>query len=259
MTRKYAELRVSLQASFIHRAPAEFARLRTHGGVAGELIVWRMSLHAGEIVFLDFAMFKLRLYNACKVPRLTEDGDARSVCIQAMHAARSERMPHRVQDELQRVAIEPSARMHWERRGLVQDDDRFVFKQYANVRIHIGLTLRGLQVPVALPSAHHVLRGNRRVVIGNNAASLTHRKPFLTRNMRHDRAQTVEKRAAIASFRHVQWARLVIRNASRERRHRGTNGSVARFDLLTLLLFGCLEAVRAGHILHVPVIGLLQW
>ena len=128
MTRKYTELRVGLQASFIHRAPAEFARLRTHGRVAGELIVWRMSLHAGEIVFLNLAMFKLRLHQACKLPRLTQDSDASGVCIQAMHAARPERMPHNVQYELQRVAIEPSARMHGERRGLVLDDDRFVFK-----------------------------------------------------------------------------------------------------------------------------------
>ena len=202
-------------------------------------------------------MFKLRLHHACKLPRLTKDSDTSGVCIQAMHTARPKRMPHNVQYELQRVAIEPSARMHRERRGLIQHDDRFVFKQHADICIHIRLTLRGLQVPVALPRADDVLRRDGRVIISDNAARLAHSKPFLARNVRHHLAQAVKNGAAIASLRHVERARLVIRNASRERRHRGTNGSVARFDLLTLLLFGCLEAVGAGHILHVPVIRLL--
>ena len=64
VTREHAEGGVGRESGFIHAASAEFACLRAQRRVADELIVWRVTLHAGEVHLLDFATLKLWLHGA---------------------------------------------------------------------------------------------------------------------------------------------------------------------------------------------------
>ena len=107
--------------------------------------------------------------------------------------------------------------MDGERRGFVDDDDRFILVEDADVATDIRLTERRLEMEIAFASANELVGSDGRVIFVDDASALADSKPFFTRDMRHHRAQTVEQRVRVTGFRHMQRARLVVRHASWQR------------------------------------------
>ncbi len=96
------------------------------------------------------------------------------------------------QDLLQRVAIEPSTRVHRQRSGLVEHEDRLVLIQHADVGVDVRLTRAGVDMYIPLTAAHDVFmrscnRGDGGVFprssLATHAPLGTGSEPGLARNM----------------------------------------------------------------------------
>ena len=70
------------------------------------------------------------------------------------------------QYELERVAIKPTARMHWQRRRFVNHDDRFVFVKNSNVSIDVRLLRERLNMNVSLTGSDNFFGRDRMIQFG---------------------------------------------------------------------------------------------
>ena len=105
-----------------------------------------MSDHASQIDLFDLAPLELRLQQSGDVLGAREQHDAARVGIQTMRGTRVVRPIDHLQNVLKRVAVEPTTRVHRQRSGFVNDDDRFVFVQDADVSVDFGFDRFGLSL-----------------------------------------------------------------------------------------------------------------
>ena len=112
-------------------------RLVTNRGIAEKSVFNRISNHARQVGFLDFAALELGLNELGKMPGAGENNQATRVRIQPMGRAWLLRMVNRLQDRLECVAVESTARVNGQRGRLVDDDHRLVLVEDSNIGIHL--------------------------------------------------------------------------------------------------------------------------
>jgi len=120
-------------------------------------------VNARQIDFFDLTAFELRLHELREMPRAGEDDEPAGVGVEPMGRAGFQRMAGFVQDREEGVAVETPARMHWQGRGFVDDEEGFVVVEDPEVGIHLGLDVGGSFSKVAFPGAHAVSGRNRLV------------------------------------------------------------------------------------------------
>src|SRR3954468_24773013 len=98
-----------------------------------------MSLDSRQIYFLDVSGCELRLELTCVVARSGKDDHTGRVGVEPMDGPQLLRIVHGVQNRLQRVAIEPTRRVQWQRCWFVEHDERVVFVQHSNGRVDVEL------------------------------------------------------------------------------------------------------------------------
>ena len=255
---QHAKLRArGITILFIHFTAAQGTSLRTDRGVTGKHILCRMSLHAHKIPFLHLTARELRLHLTREVPRARHDDEACGVGIQAMAGAQLLRVVNFVEDVLQRVAIEPASGMHRQRRRFLQHHQRLVFMQQANIGIHVRFHVCRHQLHKAFAGTDRLLgRGHLHVFVEKAVVFKTH-QPLAPRDHRQNRDQRVQQRHAIAMLRHRERAVVVIRRTAGQRRGQTADRCMSFGNAFLHLLLGCLEAIRAGHILHITRISLI--
>ena len=222
-------VRAAEPSASIARAPSSVAAFPI-GASHGEMLVRRMPLDAGDIMFLDVAGRELRLQLPGEVPRAGEDDDAGRVGVEPMDGPQFLRMVGHVQNRLQRVAVEAARRMQRQRRGLVDDDDRLVFVQHADRRVHIGLRSGRPAMQIHFARSH-ALFGRHRLAADIEQQVLGEALvPILGRELRKDAAQRVEQRLAIVFRRDVERPNVVVRRAAGQRRGGSGDGPLALGD-----------------------------
>ncbi len=158
-----------------------------------------------------------------------------------------------LQNELKRVAIEPTARVDRQRRGLVQDQDGLVLMHDA----HGGLDDAGLQMKIAFPGPHRMRRRDRLALAIEQRSRFAAQAPFVARNVLQHAGQKIEQRRAVPLDRHGDRFAVVIRNGARQRIGRAGDLIVAFADRLRHLLGRGGETIGTGLAGNVARVALL--
>jgi len=120
----------------------QFAEVLAPGGRA---------LHTDEVNLFHFTACELRLQQGSEVLGARADDNPCGVRIQSMRGARMLRRIDFMQEVLQRVPIESATGMHRKWRRLVQNDERFVLMQDADVSADLWLLRlrQHMQIPIS--------------------------------------------------------------------------------------------------------------
>ena len=182
--------------------------------IAEKNVLGRMALHSSEIHFLDAAFDELLLQERGEVPGARADDEAGCVGIESVCKLGPLRRIHLTEDVLQRVAIEASARMYGQWRGFVQHEQRLVFVQNVDVGAHIRLGGAGNNLDASLTGTQEVFGADGRAHIIQEAPRLAAAHPFVTLNVREDRAEKLDQRVAIKLGGYVERASILIRHTA---------------------------------------------
>ena len=177
--------------------------------------------------------------------------------IEAMDSARPLRGIGRLQEKLERVAIESSSRMHRKRRRFVHDHKGLVLMQDADIRTHRGLHLPARKTEIPLSCTHDVICRNRRIIRADESALRTKLKPILAGNMTKNPAERIKQALPVILFRHLERTAVVAWNTARQRRGRLADELLAHRNALHHNLRAALKTIRTRFARHESGVALL--
>lgn len=189
--------------------------------------------------------------------RAGDEHEAGGVCVEAMGRARLLRIVNLLENVLECVAIETSARMHGEWSGFVEDDDRFVFVDDFNGGVDGRFGDGGEFLEITLACVNYVIWGDGLAGAVEHEAALAKVDPFGSGDMLEDAAEEFEERGAFAVRGDANGAEIIVGDTAGERGGDAADGSLAGFDGEAALLVGSLEAIRTTLACNVARIFLI--